>query len=274
MLVQAYELVNKTKHPYHLYGEGGYSVVAGLYEGRVIRQFWKERAKTRMASNRAVSKRAYKKTELLRKDLLDAAEQLFAEKGFDKTSIRDITDHLGVRLAAVNYHFESKHNLLVEMIHRRAGALNEARQTRLNQVKIDRDKPYENVYALVQAMFKPLVEYYLSGDDGWHYYCRYLARMIGADPLEFRTIINHEYNDIAKTFINKLKEALPEHSDYQLHCAYQFLIGTFMFVMSDNKRLDGISDGRYQSADVDLILNPHFFKFATAGIIGIAESKV
>jgi len=226
-----------------------------------------------MASNKAASKRAYKKTKLLRNDLLDAAEQLFAEKGFEKTTIRDITDHLGVRLAAVNYHFDSKHNLLVEMIHRRAGALNEARQGRLDQVTINRDKPYETVYALVQAMFEPLLDYYLSGDDGWHYYCRYLARIIGADPSEFRTIISREYNDIAKTFIDKLRETLPDHSEYQLHCAYQFLIGTFTFVMSDNKRLDGISDGRFQSADVDLILNPHFFKFATAGILGLVDSK-
>ena len=58
-------------------------------------------------------KRVYKKTQLLREELLDAAEALFAERGFEKTSIRDITNHLGVRLAAVNYHFDSKYNLLV-----------------------------------------------------------------------------------------------------------------------------------------------------------------
>jgi len=225
-----------------------------------------------MASNKTASKRTYKKTELLRNDLLDAAEQLFAEKGFEKTTIRDITDHLGVRLAAVNYHFDSKYNLLEEMVHRRAGALNKARQERIDQVTINPDKPYETVYALVQALFEPLLEYYLSGDEGWHYYCKYLARIVGADPLEFRTIVNREYNDVAKAFLDRLREALPDHSEYQLHCAYQFLISTFTFVMSDNKRLDGVSDGRFQSADVDLILNPHFFKYATAGILGLVDT--
>lgn len=226
-----------------------------------------------MTASTATAKRAYKKSKLLRNDLLDAAEQLFAEKGFEKTTIRDITDHLGVRLAAVNYHFDSKHNLLEEMIHRRAGALHEARLGRLDQVTINRDKPYETVYALVRAMFEPLLEYYLSDDEGWHYYCRYLARMVGADPLEFRTIINREYNNTANAFIDKLRDALPDHSEYQLQCAYQFLIATFTFVMSDNKRLDGISDGRFKSADVGLILNPHFFKFATAGILGLVDPK-
>ena len=226
-----------------------------------------------MASTAANPKKAYKKTALLRNDLLDAAEQLFAEKGFEKTSIRDITDHLGVRLAAVNYHFDSKHNLLVEMIGRRAGILNETRQSRIAGVTVDQDKPYVTVYALVQAMFEPLLEYYLSEDDGWHYYCRYLARMIGADPSEFRSIIAREYNDVAKLFINKLGEALPVHSDYQLHCAFQFLIGAFTFVMSNNQRINSISDGRYKSTDLDLILTPHFFKFATAGILGLADSQ-
>lgn len=230
-----------------------------------------ERAAKSMASDKATSRRVYKKTKLLRNDLLDAAEQLFAEKGFDKTSIRDITDHLGVRLAAVNYHYDSKQNLLEEMIHRRAGTLNEARRERLDQVTINPDEPYESVYALVQAMFEPLLEYYLSDDDGWHYYCKYLARMAGAHALEFSSIVNQEYNDIAKTFIDKLREALPDHSEYQLHCANQFLIATFTWVMSDTKRLDGISEGRFQSADVDLILNPHFFKFATAGILGLVD---
>ena len=232
-----------------------------------------ERARKKMPSNKTTSKRVYRKTKLLRNDLLDAAEQLFAEKGFEKTTIRDITDHLGVRLAAVNYHFDSKHNLLQEMIHRRAGILNEARRERLDQVTIDQSKPYETVYALIRAMFEPLLEYYRSEDDGWHFYCKYLARMVGAHSFELRAITNSEYNDIAKTFIDKLAEALPEHSEYQLHCSYQFLIGTFTFVMSDNKRLDGISDGRFQSADVDLILNPHFFQFATAGILGLIAPR-
>jgi AcrR family transcriptional regulator len=115
------------------------------------------------------ARKTYKKTRLLREELLDAAEELFAERGFEKTSVRDITNHLGVRLAAVNYHFDSKLNLLIEMIHRRAGSLNHARQVRLDSVEIDKEKPYETVRALICAMWEPLLQYYLSGDSGWHH---------------------------------------------------------------------------------------------------------
>ena len=217
------------------------------------------------------ARKTYKKTRLLREELLDAAEELFAERGFEKTSVRDITNHLGVRLAAVNYHFDSKLNLLIEMIHRRAGSLNHARQARLDSVEIDTEKPYETVRALICAMWEPLLKYYLSGDSGWHYYCRYLARMIGADVPEFREILNSEYNQVSQSFLKKLQLALPHCSEYELHCAHQFMIGSFTFVMSDNKRIDGISEGKFRSQDLESILTPHFFDYATAGILGLLK---
>ena len=217
------------------------------------------------------ARKTYKKTRLLREELLDAAEELFAERGFEKTSVRDITNHLGVRLAAVNYHFDSKLNLLIEMIHRRAGSLNHARQVRLDSVEIDKEKPYETVRALICAMWEPLLQYYLSGDSGWHYYCRYLARMIGADVPEFREILSSEYNQVSQSFLKKLQLALPHCSEYELHCANQFMIGAFTFVMSDNRRIDGISEGKFRSQDLESILTPHFFDYSTAGILGILK---
>ncbi|TVP55269.1 MAG: TetR/AcrR family transcriptional regulator, partial [Halomonadaceae bacterium] len=44
--------------------------------------------------------------------ILDAAEELFAERGFSETSLRMITSHARVNLAAVNYHFGSKKALI------------------------------------------------------------------------------------------------------------------------------------------------------------------
>ena len=44
--------------------------------------------------------------------IMEAAEQLFAEKGFDGTSVRDISDSAGVNLAMISYYFGSKEKLL------------------------------------------------------------------------------------------------------------------------------------------------------------------
>lgn len=51
--------------------------------------------------------------------LLDAAEGLFAEKGFENVSIRELAAAAEVNVAAVNYHFQGKENLFHEVIQRR-----------------------------------------------------------------------------------------------------------------------------------------------------------
>lgn len=51
--------------------------------------------------------------------ILDTAEELFMEHGFEATSLRLITTAAGVNLAAVNYHFGSKEELFQAVLTRR-----------------------------------------------------------------------------------------------------------------------------------------------------------
>ena len=48
--------------------------------------------------------------------LLDVAGQKFAEKGFDATNVREITEAAGMNVASVNYHFGSKEELYIEAV--------------------------------------------------------------------------------------------------------------------------------------------------------------
>ena len=50
--------------------------------------------------------------------LLDSAEELFCEHGFDDTSVRDLAAAADCNIASVNYYFGSKENLYVEMFRR------------------------------------------------------------------------------------------------------------------------------------------------------------
>lgn len=56
-----------------------------------------------------------------REDILVVAEELFGEKGFDGTSVRDIAHRAGVNLAMISYYFGSKEKLLEYLIEFRAG---------------------------------------------------------------------------------------------------------------------------------------------------------
>lgn len=48
--------------------------------------------------------------------ILTAARELFEEKGFDLTSVREIAAQAGVNVALINYHFGSKENLLLTIL--------------------------------------------------------------------------------------------------------------------------------------------------------------
>ncbi len=56
-----------------------------------------------------------------RAHILAIAEQLFADKGFDGTSVRDIAQLANVNLAMISYYFGSKEKLLEALIEDRAG---------------------------------------------------------------------------------------------------------------------------------------------------------
>ena len=65
--------------------------------------------------------------EATRERILLAAQKLFSEKGFDATSVRDITTEAGCNVAAVNYHFGGKENLYVVAFRSLLGLLRDQR---------------------------------------------------------------------------------------------------------------------------------------------------
>src|SRR5690348_12137034 len=58
-----------------------------------------------------------------REKLLEVAEQIFAERGFDGATVREICLRAGANIAAVNYHFGDKLNLYTEVLRRFAHML-------------------------------------------------------------------------------------------------------------------------------------------------------
>jgi AcrR family transcriptional regulator len=64
---------------------------------------------------RALSARAVQ-AEQTRQQILDTAQRLFAELGYDATSLQMIADELGITKAAVYYHFPAKADILHEAL--------------------------------------------------------------------------------------------------------------------------------------------------------------
>lgn len=111
--------------------------------------------------------------------ILDAAEELFAEKGVAATSVRNITEKAGVNVAAVNYHFDTKENLIRKVIERRAFKLDEGRGGALDAVeaRAAAENRAPTVLEVVDAMITPVVHIAQSGGTQWQHFVRFISRI-------------------------------------------------------------------------------------------------
>ncbi len=100
------------------------------------------------------------KSELSRKRLLDAAEILFAEKGYDKTTVREITESAKCNVASINYHFQNKDNLYREVYIRRVRQLREIRIAAIEQVMSRGSKATleDLIRSYAQSFLEPMVQ--------------------------------------------------------------------------------------------------------------------
>ncbi|KUL22731.1 TetR/AcrR family transcriptional regulator [Actinoplanes awajinensis] len=116
-----------------------------------------------------------------RTQLLDAAEHLFAERGYRGTSIRAVTERAGANLAAVGYHFGSKAELLGAVVRRVLEPINAAQSAGLDRLLARTPDPA--VSDLVEAFAGPLFDEMPAGDEGGARTSRLIVTILG-DPAE------------------------------------------------------------------------------------------
>jgi AcrR family transcriptional regulator len=78
--------------------------------------------------------------------LLDSAEMLFSQKGFDGTSVRDIAESAGINTAMISYYFGSKEKLMEEIFERKSLNIREKVDNLLKDDSLD---PFQKMYSLV-----------------------------------------------------------------------------------------------------------------------------
>jgi AcrR family transcriptional regulator len=86
--------------------------------------------------------------------LLDTAESLFSQKGFDGTSVRDIAEAAGINTAMISYYFGSKEKLMEEIFERKS--LN-IKEKVANLLKDDSLNPLEKMYSLVDMYIEGIL---------------------------------------------------------------------------------------------------------------------
>jgi AcrR family transcriptional regulator len=200
--------------------------------------------------------------------LMDAAEKLFARRGFHGASLRDITTAAGVDLALVNYHFGSKNELLAAVIERRGGILNEERLQRLAAVRSNASPNPPSTEAVVDAFFDPILERLAHAGPGWHNYFSLLA-FVNNSPEWGRKLMGKTFDAVVRQFIQAVMDSLPGSAPEDIFWGYNFLTGALTLSLAETGRLDSLSDGRCRSDDV-AALKARLGPYVSAGLRGLA----
>lgn len=197
--------------------------------------------------------------------ILDAAEELFADRGFASTSLRDITTAADVNLAAVNYHFGSKLDLLRAVFARRLGPVNAERLSRLDALE---DPDVEDVLrAFVAPLFKRLRE----PGDGWAKFMQLVGRTHSDTNDEIRACLIEQIRVIAARFADALQATLPDLPSDVFSARFHFFVGamahTLAFCRHEDMPLVSSLPGP------DAILD-NLIDFAVAGLRAPARSAM
>lgn len=139
-----------------------------------------------------------------RERLLDAAERLFAERGLDAVSVRDITEVAGANTASIHYHFGSKLDLIAATLQRRADALGARRDELLDEVEAMGEL---DLRAVVEALVRPTAELAASGEGGRNYVA-FLAAL--GNHAELVPVLFELFDPYTERFLKVLARATPD----------------------------------------------------------------
>ncbi|MCM8595472.1 TetR/AcrR family transcriptional regulator [Accumulibacter sp.] len=167
-----------------------------------------------------------------RERILDVAERLFMENGYEATSMRLITGAAEVNLAAVNYHFGSKEALLREVFRRRLEWLNRERLAALDRLEQQAAGGPLKPSQILEAFFGTLLR---MGEDeslGGMTFLRLLGRTL-TEPAEFiRTFFAGEYEQVIDRYKLALFRALPDVPRAEIVWRLHFMLGAMSYAIA------------------------------------------
>ena len=195
--------------------------------------------------------------------ILDAAEELFSETGFDAVPIREIMRRADARLGLMNYYFESKDALLEAVIARRVEQLRSGRMSALAEFCGTAES---SLSRLVDAYVDPYLALMLDKKQGWHSYGRLIARM--AQSSRWNDLTGRHYDETARLFLAEIKRLHPDVDEAAIIRSFVFAVGAMLNVFSMSGRMRSLSGGTVH--DEDLATNVDMLKtFILHGLDGV-----
>lgn len=197
----------------------------------------------------------------VRDEILDAAEELFADLGYAGTTLREVADRAQVTQALINYYFGSKYGVYEEVFLRHGRKISDERMARLASLRAS-GNPLK-VEDVVQAFLTPSLA--LRATKRGRSFLRLQARLHTEPPEISYKIRNEAYDHSTREFASAFLEALPMLTEKEVYWRITLMIGAYMYVFSDTHRLDELAPQACNPNDPDEVLDM-ISKFVTAGM--------
>jgi len=195
-----------------------------------------------------MSIRALKPLKETQTRILDVAEELFMQHGFEGASMRMLTARAGVNLAAINYHFGSK-DALIEAVFRR----------RLDPVNAERE-------AIIRAFLGASLRMIEDTRGGGRTFSRLLGRAYTEPAKPIRQLIGRMYAPAMERFKAAFVRALPELPKDELVWRMHFMFGTLAYTLAATDTVQLIAGAKPEDRYDARVLESRLVAFMSAGL--------
>ena len=187
-----------------------------------------------------------------RSAILNAAERLYADRGFGDVTLRDIVAAAEVNMAAVNYHFGSKDELIAELFVTRSLATN---RERLNELKSAEEAGGGRaaIDAILRALVGPTLRGCLGPERERSAAARFMIRASIESVPPIRRIKNREVDHLRK-FAAAMRRSLPGRDEADLYWGLHFALAMAHHTIRERERLTKLSEGKCDLDDVEAII--------------------
>ena len=204
-----------------------------------------------------------------RERLLDAAEQLFADRGFADTSVRDLTAAADCNIASVNYHFGSKENLYIEVFRR---AISEMREHRIatieRQLADPKMSPASLVRAFSESFVDPIVRNPQRGERWMQMYSREMAQPLLPEDMFDREMIE----PVAEVVHHAFRRLYPGISQMQVTLILLSVVGQLLHLVQMMRCPIQSETSPVKRIEVPAAID-HVVRFSVAGIEATVGEK-
>lgn len=212
-------------------------------------------AKTAAASNG-------KRSDTTRALLLDTAERLFAEQGYEGTGVRQIAEQAGVNLGAIHYYWGSKQALCRETLERRLVPVLTERTERIEAVVSQRGGLAE----LLDASHRPSLLAGGAQPAESEAFRRFYGRMLFDPSQDVQAILAALLDRFATRFVGLVRDHCPDLSDDEFYWRVTFLYGAFLYAHTQHTRTTALWGDRFNRTDFSAAAD-YLTRFLEGGLL-------